>query len=124
MPVAVGRLKRRSDFLRLSRTRQRYAAPGLVLQVGRRPDHAGQEAEAAVRVGFTVSKKIGNAVARNRARRRLKAVAQAVLPGCARADRDYVLIGRKATLTRPYAELRADLETALKRAGACAGEGQ
>jgi ribonuclease P protein component len=75
----------------------------------------GEPADAAVvRVGFTCSKKIGNAVARNRAKRRLRAVARAVLPCAARPGWDYVLVGRPgATIERDFAALRADLARAL-----------
>ncbi len=68
-----------------------------------------------VRVGFTVSRKVGNATQRNRARRRLRAVAAQVLPELGRPGYDYVLIGRAQTLERPYAELVEDLRTALAR---------
>jgi ribonuclease P protein component len=68
-----------------------------------------------VQVGFTASKKIGNAVARNRAKRRLRAVARAVLPGFAKAGWDYVLVARPGvTIDRPFADLLADLQTALQ----------
>ncbi len=74
-------------------------------------------AEARLRVGITVSRKVGNAVARNRARRRLRAVARETLPGQAMPGHDYVLIGRKGTLSRPYDALRGDLEGALAKLG-------
>ena len=67
-----------------------------------------------MRVGFTVSRKVGNATRRNRARRRLRAAAGEVLPEHGRPGYDYVLIGRGATLDRPYAELVADLRAALR----------
>jgi ribonuclease P protein component len=67
-----------------------------------------------VQVGFTASKKIGNAVTRNRAKRRLRAAAQAVLPGLARAGWDYVLVARpQATVARPWPDLLRDVEAAL-----------
>ena len=71
--------------------------------------------ESAVGIGFTVSKKVGNAVARNRAKRRLRAVVAELMPTYAAPDRDYVLIGRKATLDRSYSDLLSDLKHALKR---------
>lgn len=70
------------------------------------------------RVGYTVSKRVGNAVARNRARRRLRAAAAAVLPAHARPGLDFVVIGVPATLTRAFADLAGDFCTALKRVGA------
>lgn len=70
----------------------------------------------SLRVGFTCSKKVGNAVARNRAKRRLRAAAAATLPRLGRPGWDYVLIGRAgATATRPFTEMLADLEAGLRR---------
>ena len=123
--AALERLKRRPEFLRVAATRRKHVAPGLILQARRREPAAGEAArepaEAGVtapRVGFTVSRKVGNAVARNRARRRLRAAADAVMRDHAAPGDDYVLIGRAGTLTRPFAALVADLEAALKRLGA------
>jgi ribonuclease P protein component len=70
-------------------------------------------------VGFTASRRVGGAVARNRAKRRLRAVAEEVMPSTALSQCDYVLIARGATLHRPYGALRGDLEGALKRLGLC-----
>lgn len=117
--MAVPRLKRRSEFLRVAAARRKWAAPGLVLQAapaaGARPTEPADEAEAAFRIGFTVSRKVGNSVARNRARRRLRAAAEQVLPLHAAPGTDYVLIGRQETLKRPFDLLLKDLEIALKR---------
>ena len=90
---------------------------GLILQADRRPATEGTEALPGARVGLTVSRKVGNAVARNRARRRLRAVAAELLPVHAAAGHDYVLVGRAGTLLRPYDGLRADLEAGLRRLG-------
>ena len=68
-----------------------------------------------VRIGFTVTKKVGHAVRRNRAKRRLREVARAVLPLYGAAGTDYVLIGRDGTLTRPFSDLIADLKIALRK---------
>jgi len=86
--------------------------PGLVLQAARQPKNAA--CGAAVRVGFTASRKVGNAVVRNRAKRRLREVAR-VLAERGRPGTDYVLIARAGTADRPYMALVADLETALRR---------
>jgi ribonuclease P protein component len=66
-----------------------------------------------VRVGFTATRKIGNAVIRNRARRRLREAAAAILPVAASPGHDYVLIARSGTIDRPYDKLLADLRAAL-----------
>jgi len=110
MRLTVGRLKRRSEFLRVARARRSIATRGLVLQACRRP--AGEE---GIRVGFTASKKVGGAVQRNRARRRLKAAVDSVLPLHALRDHDYVVIARAATAGRPFQDLLLDLSSALKR---------
>lgn len=75
-------------------------------------------AEPIWRVGFTASRKVGNAVARNRARRRLRAASAEVLPAHAQAGHDYVVIARAGTLTRQYQALVGDLEEGLRRLGA------
>ena len=102
-------IQHRRDFLACNRAR-RWAAPGFVLQGRDRGD--GE----ALRVGYTCSKKVGNAVARNRAKRRLREIARAVLPTQGRAGWDYVLVGRAGeTATRPFDTLQADLKYALKK---------
>jgi ribonuclease P protein component len=90
---------------------------GLVLQVRKRiAQEARDELELdAVRVGFTVTKKVGNSVIRNRVRRRLRAVADKVLVDTAASGMDLVIIGRVGTIKRPYMALIKDLKTALKK---------
>lgn len=68
-----------------------------------------------IRLGITASRRVGNAVARNRVRRRLRAAAELVLPRHGKPGYDYVLIGRAATLHRPWSALLADLTEALRR---------
>ena len=116
MPAAVERLKRRTEFLRVAAGRQKAAAPGLVLQA-RATEADADPSSAAPRIGFTASRKVGNAVARNRARRRLRAAVQAVIPLHAMPGFDYVIVARQATLKRSFPALLADLEGALKRLG-------
>ena len=91
--------------------------PGFVLQAAPVP---ADLPTAAIRVGFTVSRKVGNAVVRNRVRRRLRDIARQVIPGQARADLDYVLVGRQAALERDFAVMRQELVEALRRLKALA----
>ena len=107
------RLKRRREFLRVAGSGRKWVAPGLILQA--RSHGTGDKTGAGFRIGYTVSRKVGNAVARNRAKRRLRAVAHRVLPLHAESGHDFVLIGRQATLKRGYEALAEDLETALKK---------
>jgi ribonuclease P protein component len=116
MTPVVGRLKNRSEFLRIAKARRKWAAPGLILQTDRHPEKAADNG-VDCRVGFTVTKKVGNAVERNRIKRRLRAAARDVLPAQARSGYDFVLIGRKGTLKRPYTDLKSDLIQALGRTG-------
>ena len=85
--------------------------PGLTLEACATPP--AQAAKGAFRVGFTASRKVGGAVERNRAKRRLKAAAHAILPLSAHEGHDYVLIARAATISRNFADLSRDLTTAL-----------
>ena len=126
----IGRLKRRAEFLQVAAANRKWVAPGLILQVRRQPSpespsddapRAAQRDDApraapleAVRVGFTASRKVGNSVARNRARRRLRSVAREVLSH-AEPGNDFVLIARPATIDRDYQALVGDLVAGLKR---------
>lgn len=120
----LGRLKVRAEFLRLAGSGRKAASPGLVLQAAPRPcDDKGGVSDSppmalVPRIGFTCSRKVGNAVARNRAKRRLRAAADRVFPESARPDYDFVIIGRQETLVRPFALLLQDLLGSLKRVGA------
>ncbi len=122
MSAAVARLLRRADFLRVAGARRKWITPGLILQAARR-EKGSDRSPAVPRVGLTASRKVGSAVARNRARRRLRAVAEDVIPAHAAPGYDYVLIARKETVTRPYPALRRDLETALRRLKAYRDDG-
>lgn len=110
-------LTKRADFLAAARAR-RQTAPAFLLQARKR---ACEECSSEIRVGFTCSKKVGNAVARNRAKRRLREIARRALPEHARPGWDYVLIGRRdVTASRDFAALHADLVSALSRIHAAA----
>lgn len=109
------RLKRRAEFLRVAGSGRRAATHGVVLQALARDD-AGP-----ARLGFTVTKKVGNAVVRNRTRRRLREAARLLLAAEPLAGVDLVLIGRDATRDRPFAQLTDDLRRALVRLGIAGG---
>ena len=106
------RLKRRPEFLRVAAKGRKAPMPGLVLQALKRDD-AGP-----ARVGITVTKKIGNAVIRNRTRRRLKEAARLLLRAQAVTGVDLVLIGRDRTRGRDFLALQDDLSRALAKVGA------
>ena len=86
--------------------------PGFVLQAAPVPADLPR---SAIRVGFTVSKRVGIAVERNRVRRRLREMARMIMPAQACPDLDYVLVGRQAALARDFATMRGELVEALKR---------
>ena len=109
----VGRLVRRSQYLRVARARKYIVSKGLILQFEIKDPNEGGNKH---RVGFTASKKVGNAVVRNRARRRLKSVVNDVLTSSEEQPLDLVLIGRASTLKRSYNELLSDFRFALKSA--------
>lgn len=105
-------LNKRSEFLAAARG-QRIPTPGFILQVRKRPKGEID----GTRIGFTCSKKVGNAVMRNRAKRRLREIARQVLPAHGRQDYDYVLVGRKdTTVARDFGTMSEDLMRALKKA--------
>ena len=109
--VSLCVLTKRADFVRASHAR-RQGTPGVHLQARKR--HVDEA--SGIRVGFTCSKKVGNAVARNRAKRRLREVARIVLPELGRDGWDYVLVGRKdLTATLPFDQLVGDLRRAMQR---------
>ena len=103
------RLKQRADFLAAA-TGIKVPAAGFVLQTRKRAD------DGPVRFGFTVSKKVGNAVERNRVRRRLKEIVRLADPKPLHAGHDYVLVGRQAALKLPFERITQDFAGALRRA--------
>lgn len=100
-------IKKRSDFLAANRGK-RYATPGFVLLVRDRRDDS-----PAIRLGITITKKVGNAVIRNRMRRRFRALAQEMLADKGKAGADHILIGRDSGIKRDFDALRADMVKAL-----------
>lgn len=108
--VCLDVLKERKEFLACNRGPYR-SVKGFVLQARNRQDDSD-----TIRIGYTCSKKVGNAVARNRAKRRLREIARLTLPSMGRSGWDYVLIGkREVTATRDFQDMLKDLKYALKK---------
>jgi ribonuclease P protein component len=103
------RLRQRADFLAAA-TGIKIPAAAFVLQAKRRSD------EGPARFGFTVSKKVGNAVQRNRVRRRLREIVRLTGAERVQAGHDYVLVGRKAALALPFERIKQDFDGAIRRA--------
>lgn len=106
-------LVRRSDFLRVAASGLRRVSPAFILQAAPRGEHP----TPALRIGFTASRKVGNAVARNRAKRRLRALADLVMADLD-CRLDYVLVARPEVLTRSFTVMAADLGQAVKKIAA------
>ena len=100
-------IRKRADFLAANRGK-RYATPGFVLLVLDRKD-----ADPAIRLGITITKKVGNAVVRNRMRRRFRELAREMLAEKGKAGADHILIGRDGGIERDFGELRAAMVKAL-----------
>jgi ribonuclease P protein component len=109
----IDRLRKRADFLAAARHLRRVAG-SVTLEMAPTPEPV--RVPQTLRLGFTASKKIGNAVARNRAKRRLRAAAYALLPLSGRAGHDYVLVARAGILVRDFAALKDDIAEAARAA--------
>jgi len=107
--MPMERLRQRADFLAAA-TGIKIPAAAFVLQAKRRSD------QGPARFGFTVSKKVGNAVERNRVRRRLREIVRLVGAERVQAGHDYVLVGRRAALALPFERIKQDFDGAIRRA--------
>jgi len=103
------RLRQRADFLAAARGGTKVTTSAFVLQAINRGD------DGPVRVGFTVSRKVGNAVERNRVRRRLREVVRLSAAASLCCGHDYVLIGRRSALSLPFERMSDDFTKALRR---------
>ena len=99
-------LKKRSDFLRVAEARKKWISPTMIIQTCKKPT----ECEGDVRVGFTASKKVGNAVIRNKAKRRLREAVKQVLSKAAIKNHDYVIIARREITDHSFKDLIRDLK--------------
>ena len=114
MALRLDTMRKRADFLAANRG-HRVAMPGFVVLA--RPN-----GDRGLRLGVTVTKKIGNAVIRNRMKRRFRELARSVLPEAGRDNHDYVMIGRADGIERAFAQMRAELVTAVERLNAGKGD--
>ena len=105
-------IRKRSDFILASRELKEYST-GLNIQARKR-EYVTDSSRCFIRIGITCSKKVGNAVLRNKAKRRLRALSRLVLPSYGRKGWDYILIGKPTeTCGRPFKLLVQDLQTAI-----------
>ncbi|PCI34008.1 MAG: ribonuclease P protein component [Alphaproteobacteria bacterium] len=125
-PQKISVLAKRRDFLRIASGRKKWVSSGMIVQVATSPEHEGSEEgltaaedvpdiRPGIRVGYTASKKVGNAVRRNRAKRRLRQVVHQVLATKGLKGHDYVLIARTACLDMSFDQLIRDFSWCLKR---------
>lgn len=110
-PPILKRLTKRPEFLAAAKGRS--SAKGAVVVQALARDLTSQQADLAIRIGFTATRKIGGAVERNRAKRRLREAARQILPLHGRPGFDYVFVARGGTIARPWARLLDDVKTAL-----------
>lgn len=105
----IGRITARPDYLAVGGSGRKWVTPSFIMQA------LPGVGEAPAKVGFTVSKKVGNAVQRSRAKRRLKEAARMQFPGHAPDGWSFVLIGRTAAIAYPFEKLQADMRWALAK---------
>ncbi len=108
----IGRITARADYIAVGKTSRKWVTPSFIVQA-----QPGQQ-DCPAKVGFTVSKKVGNAVKRSRVRRRLKEAARIGFPGYAPDGWSFVLIGRTAAIDFPFAKMITDMRWALAKLAA------
>lgn len=111
-------LKKRRDFLRVAAANRKWITPAIIVQACARAEND----DDSVRVGYTASKKVGNAVRRNQAKRRLREAVKRVVSISGKQNHDYVLIARKEIAEHSFKELIRDLKWALTRLHKAAGK--
>ncbi len=110
------RLKIRAEFLAVQATRQKWVRPTVIIEVRRQP-------QGGLRYGLTASRKVGNAVKRNRARRRLRALAERLLPSLGNVSADLVFVARPSTASAQFTTLEQDCLLALRKLGFVSNKG-
>ncbi len=110
LPLSV--LRRRAEFLAIAAHGKKWVTPAFIVQIAPNPTLSDAP---ILHYGLTASKKVGNAVKRNRARRRLRAIVADTLPAVAKPDLRYVVIAREAAITHDYPAMKKDLLWALKK---------
>lgn len=111
----IKRLQKRADFVATASRGKKWISKTVIVQV--RPTPLDAADDDTIRLGFTVTKKQGNAVLRNRIKRRLREAGREIIAQYGKAGHDYVLIGRTLTASCPYEDLTRDLKWCLKRLG-------
>ena len=114
----VGRLKKRSEFIHVTANGKKWVTHGFILVANAQRKKSKPDLEYLPRVGFTATKKIGNSVVRNKAKRILRAISKEVLTSSNTPAWDYVIIARKALTTSNYEDLKKDFRWAIKKLGA------
>ncbi|MDF2119328.1 ribonuclease P protein component [Roseiarcaceae bacterium H3SJ34-1] len=122
-PTRIGRLHKRSQYLRVAKG-ARFHTKGFSLQSGQAERVSGEQASDVSHFGFTVTRKVGTAVERNRMRRRLREALRLAPDLASKPGHDYVILARREALYLPFAGLIRDLQTAIVRIGAKDGRKQ
>ena len=111
----VGRLKKRSEFINVTANGKKWVTRGFILVANAQREKSTPDLEYLPRVEFTATKKIGNSVVRNKAKRILRAISQEVLTSSNTPAWDYVIIARKTLTTSNYEDLKKDFRWAIKK---------
>lgn len=112
--IIIETLKKRSDFLRVASFRKKWISPAMIIQASPCPEYTIQK-KPIIRVGYTASKKVGNAVVRNKVKRRLREAVRQVMTSFGQENHDYVIIARSEAAGLAYQELIRDMKWSLKR---------
>ncbi len=121
MPIKILKIKKSAEFKEINKSEKKFFAKSLILICEKTSEKYfyneknSKNAKNFCRIGYTVSKKVGNAVARNKAKRRLRAIVAKLFPEFAKENYDYVIIARKQISEMKFQEIQSDLKFCLKR---------